>query len=138
MLYGGNGEAVDVADGAVEHMQAGEDAQLDIPITHFGIVLAQALETVIVDSVQRLFHFPPVASADADMLIFVRIQFLGDFRTLDDEVFQEGDGCFALLQQFTLGFQLSTLERLLPQALVHFMFSSPSIGQASLPYHLQT
>ena len=98
VLYGGDGEAIDVADGAVEHMQAGEDTHLHVLFTQGLVVLAQALEAVVIDGVQRLFNLPPVACADIYVPVAAGIQFLDDLGALEDEVLQEPDGSLALSQ----------------------------------------
>ena len=51
VLDGRDGDAVDVADGAVADAEAGEDAQADVVFLHNRILLAEVGKAVVVDGI---------------------------------------------------------------------------------------
>ena len=51
MLNGRDGDAIDVADGAIADAQSGEDTQADVIFLHIGVLFTEVGESVVVDSI---------------------------------------------------------------------------------------
>jgi len=99
VLDGRDGDAVDVADGAVADAQAGEDTQADVVFLHVGVLLTKLGEAVVVDGVQRAFHLAPFLRTEIDQRIAALVQLLHGLRTLQNEVLQERHHFVGLMQQ---------------------------------------
>ena len=69
MLDSRDGDAVDVADGAVADAQSGEDAQTNVIFRHIGMLLADNGEAVVVDGIERTFYLAPFVRGEIDELI---------------------------------------------------------------------
>ena len=99
MLDGRDGDAVDVADGAVADAEAGEDAQADVVLRHRGVLLAEVGETVAVDGVERAFYLAPFVRGEGDERIAALTQLLHHLCTFEDVVLQECHHFVCLVQQ---------------------------------------
>ena len=98
MLDGRDGEAVDVADGAVADAEAGKDAQVDVVVVHRGVLLTDTGEAVVVDGVERAFYLAPFVRAEIDARIGTLVQLLERLRALKDEALQECHHFVGLMQ----------------------------------------
>ena len=62
MLDGRDGDAVDVADGAVADAQAGEQAQADVVLLHGGVLLAKPAICIAKSAIQNYLLYKNLAS----------------------------------------------------------------------------
>ena len=76
MLDGRDGDAVDVADGAVAEAEPREDAQADVIFLHSGVLLTYLGKAVTVDGVKCPFYLAPFVRIKGDDLIAALIEFL--------------------------------------------------------------
>ena len=106
MLDGRDGDAVDVADGAVADAQTGEDTQADVVFLHLGVLLTEIRKTVVVDGVKCTFYLAPFVRTELDERIAALVEFLHHLRTFEDEVLQECHHFVGLVQQGFLVFCL--------------------------------
>ena len=99
MLDGRDGDAVDVADGAVAETETGEDTQADVIFLHVRVLLTDMGEAVVVDGVEGTFYLAPFMRVEGDKRIAALIEFLHHFRTFEDVILQEGNHFVCLMQQ---------------------------------------
>ena len=99
MLDGRDGDAVDVADGAVAEAQSGEDTEADVVFLHCGVLLADFGKTATVDGVERTFYLAPFVRTEGDERVAALVEFLQHFRTFEDEALQECHHLVGLMQQ---------------------------------------
>ena len=64
MLDGRDGDAIDVADGAVAEAEPREDTQVDVVFLHSGVLLTYFGKAVTVDGVERPFYLVPFVLTD--------------------------------------------------------------------------
>ena len=86
VLDGRDGDAVDVADGAVAQTEPREDAQTDVVFGHVGVLLTEVGEAVVVDGVERTFYLAPLVRFEGDERIAVFAEFLHHLRTFENKV----------------------------------------------------
>ena len=66
VLDGRDGDAVDVADGAVADPQTGEDAQADVVFLQIRILFTEMGKAIVVDGVERTFYLAPFVLTEID------------------------------------------------------------------------
>ena len=102
MLDGRDGDAVDVADGAVADAQSGEQAKPDVVFLQVRILLAQPSKTVVVDGIECPLYLAPFVWTEIDERIVALAELLHHLRTFQDEVLQECHHLVGLAQQCLL------------------------------------
>ena len=78
VLYCGDADSIDVADGAVGEAQTGEDTELQILFTQVGETLAQTDKAVAVNGVEGALHLFPLTRGEGDMSFAAGSEFLDD------------------------------------------------------------
>ena len=86
MLDGRDGDAINVADGAIADAQSGEDTQTDVVFLHIGVLLTKVGKAVVVNSVERSFYLAPFVRTEIDERVAALVEFLDDLRTFENEV----------------------------------------------------
>ena len=86
MLNGRNGDAIDVADGAIANAKTGEQTQADVVLLHIGVLIAKAGKAVVVDGIERALYLAPFVGTEVDERIAALVEFLHNLRTFQDEV----------------------------------------------------
>ena len=82
VLDGRDGDAVDVADGAVAEAEPREDTQADVVFLHSGVLFANLGKAVTVDGVERTFYLAPFVRTEVDDRIATLVKLLQRFRAL--------------------------------------------------------
>ena len=86
MLNGRDGDAVDVADGAIGDAQTGQQTQANVVLLHIGVLLAQVGKAIVVDGIERALYLAPFVGTEVDERIAALVEFLHNLRTFQDEV----------------------------------------------------
>ena len=66
MLNGRDGDAVDVANGAIAETESCKDTQTDVIFLHHGVLFSYFGKTVVVDGVERSFYLAPFVQTKGD------------------------------------------------------------------------
>ena len=86
MLDGRDGDAVDVADGAIADAQAGEQTQADVVLLHIGVLLAKVGKAVVVDGIERTLYLVPFVRTEIDERITTPVELFHRLRPFQDDV----------------------------------------------------
>ena len=81
-----DGDAVDVADGAIADAQAGEQTQADVVLLHIGVLLAKVGKAVTVDGVKCTFYLAPLMRTEVDERIAALVELFHRLRPFQDDV----------------------------------------------------
>ena len=79
MLDGRDGDAVDVADGAIADAQTGEQTQADVVLLHIGVLLAKVGKAVVVDGIKRTLYLAPFVWTEIDERITTPVELFHRF-----------------------------------------------------------
>ena len=66
MLNGRDGNAIDVADGAIAETESRKDTQTDVVFLHHGVLFSYFGETIVVDGIERSFYLTPFVQTKGD------------------------------------------------------------------------